>query len=131
MLVTRETIASVAASYTAAWNSSNPQEVASFFAQDGQIIINGGTPYLSRAGVADMAAGFYEDVPDLHLVCDQVRCAGNHVAFLWTFTGHHSRTRNLLRISGWEEWDFDTDGLVKTSRGWFDADVYATQIAGG
>jgi hypothetical protein len=76
-----------------------------------------------------MAAGFFADVPDLTLVCDEVRCAGDHVLYLWTFTGTHSGTKNPLRVVGWEEWDFDGDLKVKASRGWFDADDYARQTA--
>jgi hypothetical protein len=69
-------------------------------------------------------------VPDLALVCDMVRCAGDHVAYLWTFTGTHAATHNPLRISGWEEWDLDAELKVRSSRGWFDADDYARQVAG-
>lgn len=130
MPISHATAASVAAAYTAAWNSADPQKVASFYAKDGQVIINGGTPYLTRSGVAEMAAGFYADVPDLNLVCDLMRCAGDHAAYLWTFTGHHAETKNPLKISGWEEWDFDEGGKVKASRGWFDAADYAAQVAG-
>ena len=77
-----------------------------------------------------MAAGFFADVPDLTLVCDKVRCAGDHVVSLWTFTGTHSGTKNPLRVVGWEEWDLDADLKVKASRGWFDADEYGRQTAG-
>lgn len=82
-----------------------------------------------RAGIEAMAAGFFAEVPDLALVCDTVRRAGDHVAFLWTFTGTHSGTGNRLRISGWEEWDHDRDLRVTASRGWFDAEGYARQTA--
>ncbi len=78
-----------------------------------------------------MASGFFADVPDLHLVCDGVRLAGDHVAYLWTFTGHHAGTKNPLRIVGWEEWDFDDEMKVRASRGWYDAPDYARQVAGG
>lgn len=94
---------------TAAWNSGSAEAVAAFFAEDGSIVINRGTPWVGRAGVAAMAAGFYNDVPDLRLVCDGHRIAGDHVTHLWTFTGHHAETRNPLRIAGWEEWDIDAD----------------------
>ena len=77
-----------------------------------------------------MAAGFFADVPDLSLTCDGLRIAGDHVAYLWTFTGHHAQTRNPLRIIGWEEWDLDSEGKVTASRGWYDAADYARQVAG-
>jgi len=120
----------LAEAYTAAWNSGSPEAVAEFYAQDGRIFINGGKPWEGRSGVTEMAAGFFADVPDLTLVCDKVRCAGDHVVYLWTFTGTHSATKNPLRVVGWEEWDLDADLKVKASRGWFDADDYGRQTAG-
>ena len=120
-------IAALAEAYTAAWNSGSPDAVASFFAPHGQIVINRGKPWLGREGVAAMAAGFFADVPDLALACDEVRCAGDHVAYLWTFTGTHADTKNPLRVVGWEEWDLDADLQVLASRGWFDAADYERQ----
>jgi uncharacterized protein (TIGR02246 family) len=131
MTIDPDKVKDIAQAYTAAWNSGSPEAVAGFYAQDGQIIINRGNPWEGRSGVAQMAAGFFADVPDLTLVCDQVRCAGDHVVYLWTFTGTHSGTKNPLRIAGWEEWDFDADLKVKASRGWFDADDYTRQTSGG
>lgn len=116
--------------YTAAWNSGSAQAVAEFYAKDGGIVINRGEPWQGRDRVAQMAAGFFSDVPDLKLVSDGVRCAGDHVVYLWTFTGTHAGTKRPLRVSGWEEWDLDADYKVKASRGWYDADDYARQTGG-
>jgi hypothetical protein len=77
-----------------------------------------------------MAAGFYADVRDMTVFCDEVRIAGNHVAYIWTFTGKHAATGNPLRVTGWEEWDLDQDLKVTVSRGWYDAADYARQVAG-
>ena len=77
-----------------------------------------------------MAAGFYADVPDLALSCDSVRAAGDHAIYVWTFTGHDAATGNPLTIQGWEEWDLDGEMKVKASRGWFDGEDYARQVAG-
>jgi len=74
-----------------------------------------------------MAAGFFADVPDLKLVCDAVRCAGDHIGYLWTFTGTHASSGNSLCVVGWEEWDLGPDQLIASSRGWFDAEDYARQ----
>ena len=35
--------------YTAAWNSKNPHQMASFYAEDGALTVNGGTPAKGRA----------------------------------------------------------------------------------
>lgn len=131
MTGTHEAARALAAAYTAAWNSGSPEAVASFYAQDGQIVINRGAPWAGWKGVADMAAGFFADVPDLSLTCDDVRFAGSHVVYCWTFTGTHSSTRNPLRVVGWEEWDLDADMKVVASRGWYDADDYARQTTPG
>ena len=120
----------MADAYTAAWNSGMAQAVAEFYAKDGGIVINRGEPWQGRDRVAQMASGFFSDVPDLQLVCDGLRCAGDHVVYLWTFTGTHSGTKRPLRVSGWEEWDMDADYKVRASRGWYDADDYTRQTGG-
>jgi len=78
-----------------------------------------------------MAAGFHSDVPDLVLQNDGIRSAGNHVVFLWTFTGHHVETGNPLNVSGWEEWELDDDMKITSSLGWFDALEYDRQVQEG
>jgi uncharacterized protein (TIGR02246 family) len=124
------TIRTIADAYRAAWNSGSADAVSSFYAEDGRIVINRGSPWEGRHGVAQMAADFFADVPDLSLVCDGGRVAGDHGAYLWTFTGTHASSGRTLRVSGWEEWDLDPDLRVKGSRGWFDADDYARQTSG-
>jgi uncharacterized protein (TIGR02246 family) len=131
MTFDHESVSQMAAAYTAAWNSGSPEAVASFYAPDGQIVINRGRPWVGRQGISDMAAGFFADVPDLRLVCDQVRCAGDHVAYFWTFTGTHAATKRPLRVVGWEEWDLDADSQVVASRGWYDAADYGRQTEAG
>ncbi|WP_243403545.1 nuclear transport factor 2 family protein [Shimia abyssi] len=51
-------------------------------------MINHGDPWEGRDRLRDMAAGFFADVPDLKLTCDDVRIAGNHAVYVWTFVGH-------------------------------------------
>ena len=131
MSLDRKNIESVAAAYTTAWNSGSPQGVAAHFAENGEIVINHGAPWRGRAGIAEMSAGFFADVLGMKLTCDGVRRAGSHVVFLWTFTGHAAKTGNPLTVHGWEEWDVGDDLKVKASRGWYDAEDYARQVAGG
>lgn len=129
-MIDPQQVARIAADYTAAWNSKSADAVASFYAPEGEIIINRGEPWIGRSRVRDMAAGFYADVPDLKLTCDDVRCSDNHVIYVWTFTGHDATTGNPLTIRGWEEWELNDDLKVVSSRGWFDAKDYARQAAG-
>lgn len=128
MAINPNDIRKMADAYTAAWNSGSAEAVASCYAEDGEIVINRGEPWTGRARVAEMAAGFFADVPDLRLTCDELRCAGDHVAYFWTFVGHHAETKAPLKISGWEEWNLDTEQKVISSRGWFDADDYQRQV---
>ncbi len=130
MPVTAPALAAMARSYTDAWNTLDPAAVAAHYAPDGQIIINNGTPWTGRDGIAAMAAGFYADVPDLTLACDDIRLAGTHAVYVWTFTGHHSGTKRPLKIHGCEEWEMTEDLTVKSSRGWYDAADYAVQVGG-
>jgi len=130
MSLTAGELKKLAEGYTAAWNTGSADAVAGFYAEDGQITINRGDPWLGRTGVRDMAAGFFADVPDLVLSCDGIRAAGTHVVYLWTFTGHDAGTNNPLEIHGWEEWTLDVDGKVQSSLGWFDAEDYARQVEG-
>lgn len=120
----------MAAAYTAAWNSKSADAVASFYAIEGEIIINRGEPWTGRSRVRDMAAGFHADVPDLTLTCDDVRCSGSHAIYVWTFIGHDAATGKPLNIRGWEEWELNDELKVVASRGWFDANDYAIQTAG-
>ena len=120
----------LAKNYTDAWNSKVPENVASFHAPSSQIIINRGDPSVGHEGLTEMAAGFHADVPDLLLHNDGIRASGNHVVYMWTFTGHHSETKNPLRVSGWEEWELGDDMKITSSLGWFDADEYQLQVDG-
>jgi len=120
----------LATRYTAAWNSKIPENVAAFHAPTSRIVINRGGPSEGHDGLTAMAAGFHADVPDLVLQSDGIRGAGDHVVFLWTFTGHDAGTGNPLRISGWEEWNLNDDMKVTSALGWFDAEDYQRQVEG-
>lgn len=117
-----EAVAQMAHAYTRAWNAKSPETVASFYAEDGRISIFRGEPWQGRDRVAAMAAGFYADVPDLALRCDEIRLAGTHAVYVGTCTGHDAKTGRPLEVRGWEEWELNDAGEVRASLGWFDAD---------
>ena len=48
MKVDPEAVRAMASAYTAAWNSGSAEAVASFFAANGQIVINRGEPWVGR-----------------------------------------------------------------------------------
>ncbi len=131
MTASDRSLADMAQDYAAAWCSKDPQAVASFYAEDGQIQINRGDILKGRAAIAEMAAGFYGEFPDLIVKCDLFRDGGDHAVFIWTLEGHHSETKNFVRVGGWEEWDLTETGEVAASKGWFDGAEYDRQVASG
>ena len=131
MSFNQSNLENLAAKYTDAWNSKVPENVAHCHVSTSKIIINRGEPSVGHEELTAMAAGFHADVPDLTLQCDGIRSAGNHVVYLWTFTGHHAETGNPLSITGWEEWELNEEMEITSSLGWFDAEDYDRQVQGG
>ena len=130
MSINQARLEALATKYADAWNSKVPENVASFHDSKSQITIIRGDPSVGFEALTAMAAGFHADVPDLVLQSDGIRSAGNHVVFMWTFTGHDAGTGNPLNVSGWEEWELDDNMKVTSSLGWFDAEDYQRQIDG-
>jgi len=130
MTFTQNALNDLAKRYTAAWNSKDPVKVAAFHLPTSSITINRGEPSVGHEGLAAMAAGFHAEVPDLHLTCDGIRAAGDHVVYLWTFTGHHAETGHPLKVAGWEEWELNDSMKVTAALGWFDGEDYDRQVAG-
>ena len=120
----------MAENYAKAWCSHDPEAVASFYAEDGRIIINNGEPSIGRSGIVDMAQAFYSDFPDLIVRMDGFRSSGTHAVFMWTLEGTHSTTGNPVKASGWEYWRYTEEGLVAEAAGHFDADDYQRQVDG-
>lgn len=120
----------LATRYTAAWNSKVPENVSAFHNPTSQICINRGEPSVGHDGLTEMAAGFHAEVPDLVLQNDGIRAAGNHVVFMWTFTGHEVETGNPLNVQGWEEWELDENMMINSALGWFDAEDFERQVQG-
>ena len=120
-----------ATSYTAAWCSREAARVASFYAPNGSITINGGAPSRGRAGVTEVAQAFMTTFPDLVVVLDAIQQDGENVVYRWTATGSNSGpggNGNRVRFSGREEWTFGGDGLIAASRGYFDEAHYQRQM---
>jgi uncharacterized protein (TIGR02246 family) len=120
--------------YTAAWCSHDPRNVAAHYAPEGSLTINENPPSVGRAGIHEAAESFFTAIPDLHLVMDELRVLSDGVEYHWTFTGSHTGpggTGNRVRISGFEEWTIDDDGLIAESLGHFDEAEYARQIEHG
>lgn len=120
--------------YTAAWCSQNPASVAAFFAPNGTLTINGGTPAVGREAIAASAQNFMTAFPDLRVFFDDLLEEGGRVIYRWTLEGTNSGpggTGHRVRISGFEAWRIGEDGLVAESLGNFDASEYQRQVERG
>lgn len=120
--------------YTAAWCSQDAASVAGFFAEDGSLTINGGTPSVGRAAITAAAQGFMTAFPDLVVAMDDVGPEGSHAVYRWTLSGTNTGpggTGKPVRISGQEVWTIGADGLIHESQGQFDAAEYHRQRESG
>ena len=119
--------------YTAAWCSQDPASVAAFFSPDGSLTINGGSPAVGRSAITEAARGFMTGFPDLVVSMDGLAEEGGKVIYRWTLEGTNrgpGGTGHRVRVSGFEEWEMDEDGLVRKSLGNFDAADYQRQVDG-
>lgn len=122
---------SFATRYTAAWCSQDPASVAAFFAEQGFLKINDGTPSDGRAAITEAARGFMTDFPDMIVEMNGLEHKGNRYIYRWTLTGTNTGPGGLgnrVRISGYEEWTIGADGLIAASLGHFDAADYQRQL---
>jgi uncharacterized protein (TIGR02246 family) len=119
--------------YATAWCSRNPAAVAALFAPNGSLTINDGPPSVGRSAIVRAARGFMDAFPDMNVVMENVVVKAEVVEFHWTLEGHNNGrggTGHHVRISGYEEWTFSSDGLVLKSLGHFDAADYQRQLTG-
>ena len=120
--------------YAKAWSSQNPESVAAFFAERGSISINNGPPAVGRAAIAKEAQAFMTTFPDMVVRFDKLDSQPNATAFHWTLTGTNTGsggTGKKVRISGYELWKIDNDGLIAESKGHFDSAEYERQLKEG
>lgn len=119
--------------YTAAWCSQDPAQVAAFFAPQGVLTINGGTPHVGREAITASAASFMTAFPDLVV---SLLALGEHdgrVLYRWRLTGTNSGpggTGRAVCIDGSEAWLLDGHGTIADSIGSFDESEYRRQLMG-
>ena len=117
--------------YTAAWCSQDAASVAAFFAENGSLQINQGTPSVGRLAITAAAQGFMTAFPDMIVAMDSVGAEGTEVVYRWTLTGTNTGaggSGKSVRISGYEEWTLGADGLIAESQGHFDEAEYTRQL---
>src|ERR1700736_5742573 len=119
--------------YAKSWCSQNPAAVAAFFAERGSISINNGPPAVGQAAIAREAQAFVTTFPDMIVTFDKLEPRGDATAFHWTLIGTNTGpggTGNKVRISGYELWKIDDNGLIAKSQGNFDTAEYEKQLKG-
>src|SRR4030095_12940777 len=130
-------LAAFAVRYAKAWCSQNPESVAAFYAEHGSLSVNGGPPAVGRQAIADVAQGFMNAFPDMEVTMDDLVRKSHEpygTEFHWTLTGTNTgpaSTGKHVRISGYELWQLDEDGLIRDSKGHFDAAEYERQVLHG
>ena len=120
--------------YAEAWCSQKPESVAAFFAEKGSLSVNDGPPAVGQAAIAEVAQGFMRDLPDMIVTMDEVTHESEGTKFHWTLTGTNTGpggTGKRLRISGYELWKIDDNGLIAESKGHFDTAEYERQLKHG
>jgi len=131
--VTSDELTEFAKRYAKAWCSQNPESVAAFFAERGSISINNGPPAVGRAAIAKEAEAFMTTFPDMIVTMDKVARDEEGTKFHWTLTGTNTvpgGTGKKVRISGYELWKINNDGLTGESKGHFDSVEYERQLRG-
>ena len=118
---------------SAEWSPGDPEGMASCYEETGQQSINDGPPAIGRKALAEVAASFMEAFPDLQVSLDHLLVAGGAAFFVWTLTGTNTGpggTGRAVRVSGIEVWEMGELGLIRQSRGYYDAEEYNRQISG-
>lgn len=120
--------------YTAAWCSGQAARVAGFYAPDGSLTINSGSPSVGRDAIKAAAQSFMTAFPGMKVTMDSLRVDGECVIYSWTLIGANTGpggTGRCVCISGFERWLIGQDGLIARSHGQFDEREYERQLRHG
>lgn len=127
-------LADLGTRYAVAWSSQDPAALASFYAENGTLILNSGPPSVGRAAVAATAESFMTAFPDMVVKMTKITQEGDHVVFHWLWTGTNlgpGGTGKFVRMTGYEEWTLDRNGLIVESKGHYDEAEYERQLKFG
>lgn len=118
--------------YAAAWSSQDPERLASFYAEDGTLTVNG-NPSVGRETIRATAGTFMAGFPDMRVTMDSIVGEGARATFYWTWTGTNTGpggTGRSVELQGYEEWTLGPDGLIVASDGHYDEAEYRLQVEG-
>jgi uncharacterized protein (TIGR02246 family) len=119
--------------YAEAWSSQEPELLASFYTEEGTLVVSDGEPAVGREAIAEKAQGFMEAFPDMVVKLRAIQKDGDGAVFHWLWTGTNTGpggTGRPVRIKGHEEWTFSAEGLIEVSEGHYDQDDYLRQVNG-
>lgn len=120
--------------YAAAWSSQDPAQLASFYTENGSLIVNGGPPSIGRAAIAATARSFMSAFPDMVVRMEKMDRDGDHPVFHWIWTGTNTGpggTGKIVRMTGHEVWTMGANGLIEKSEGHYDEAEYERQLKFG
>ena len=120
--------------YAAAWSSQDAALLASFYAENGSLSVNGGPPSIGRAAVKETARSYMAAFPDMVVKMTQIEQRRGHPVFHWLWTGTNTGpggTGKFVRMVGYEEWTIDPNGLITESKGHYDEAEYQRQLTVG
>jgi nuclear transport factor 2 (NTF2) superfamily protein len=123
----RTQIEQFARTYTEAWCSHDVGRIADHYAPGGVIVFN----RRERLGIEEVANYFVAAFPDGEIFMDDLVVKEDSVEWHWTLTGTRAESGNPVRISGYEEWMIDGDGLIAESQRHFDEAEYEHQLQHG
>lgn len=120
--------------YAESWCSQKPFSVAEYFSANGSLKVNDSPAAVGRDAIARVAEGFMTAFPDMIVTMDSLKNTSDGTEFHWTLTGTNSGpggTGKKVKVSGFELWKFDNDGLILESTGSFDSEEYNRQLISG
>jgi uncharacterized protein (TIGR02246 family) len=120
----------LAARYAEAWSSQDPERLASFYAADGSLIVNG-SPSVGRDAIRATAGAFMAQFPDMQVTPDSVVARDDGAVFHWHWTGTATGpggTGRRVDLRGFEEWTLSPDGLIVVSDGHYDEAEFSRQM---
>lgn len=120
-----------AKSYAQVWCSQRPNFVSYFFAEDGVLQINNGSPAKGTEAITSAVKEFMDAFPDMVVSMDSVITKLDKTKFYWTLTGTNyipNGAGKKVKINGFEEWILNDDGLIQESKGYFNEKEYKQQL---
>ncbi len=131
----QKAVQDLAERYATAWSSGDPTQVASFYSEKGSLRVNEGAVSVGREAIAERAAAFMNDFPDMRVDLDRLEFRDDNPVFHWTLQGTYAGAGGsgpVVRVSGYEVWSLTADGAaIEQSLGHFDEAEYARQLRAG